>query len=81
MALTKLQKIKYNILIFFLFLLIFTTLYKYFSNYTWRDALYIALSQQTFSGASIDNSAGRNIAIIQMISVFILITVGIINIL
>lgn len=73
-----LLKIEILITIFILFIVIFTFLYKITDkNLSYSDALYIAASYQTFTGASLfeDNRKVRNITTIQMILSYTLVTI------
>jgi hypothetical protein len=73
-----LLKIEILISIFILFVVVFTFLYKMTDDtLSYSDALYLAASYQTFTGASSieDNKKIRNIATVQMIVSYILVAI------
>ena len=73
-----LLKIEILISIFILFVVVFTFLYRMTDDtLSYSDALYLATSYQTFTGASSieDNKKIRNIATIQMIVSYILVAI------
>jgi hypothetical protein len=65
------NKIKISLIVFILFVVIFTFLYKYLANYSWQNALYTSLSEQTFAGACVEETIAQRIAIIQLITAYI----------
>lgn len=77
-----LLKIQILIILFIIFICIFTTLYKLSDNtISYSDALYLAISYQTFTGASSaeNNKKLRNISTIQMLISYILVVIIVYN--
>lgn len=73
-----LLKIEILLLTFITFIVIFTMLYKNADpTFSYPDALYLAVSYQTFTGASSieDNKSIRNIATVQMLISYILVAI------
>lgn len=77
-----LLKIQILIILFIIFICIFTTLYKLSDNtISYSDALYLAVSYQTFTGASSveNNKKLRTISIIQMLISYISVVIIVYN--
>ena len=75
------MKVVYNMMIavsvFFIFLIIFTHIYKNYAGYDDNDSLYISTSFQTFTGNQMveNNKKAKRISIIQMIISYVLMVI------
>jgi hypothetical protein len=77
-----LLKIQILVLLFIIFICTFSILYKLSDNaISYSDALYLAVSYQTFTGASSveNNKKLRNISTIQMFISYILVVIIVYN--
>ncbi len=71
----KEKKIMIHIMIFILFIIIFTSLYMKICNYTLLESLYYSVSTQTFTGATLTDKKCQTICTIHMCMAYILVTI------
>lgn len=72
------SKIKKHLIVFFVFITIYTIIYMFLCNHSLSDSLYIAVSTGTFAGATIDiekDKLTRNICTSQLMFMYVIVVV------